>query len=176
MNHINYEIKAKVNPEKQNLIRDYLKKNNAKFIGLDSQTDTYFKVPEGRLKIRKGNIENKLIHYERGDNLNSKKSDVLLIDLKKAQYLEKITRKTHDVLVEVKKQREIYFIDNVKFHIDNVENLGDFIEIEAISEDNSILLEKIKEQCDYYKNKFKIKKSELIKNSYSDMLLNSKIK
>ena len=32
------------------------------------------------------------------------------------------------------KKREIYFIHNVKFHIDNVKNLGTFIEIEAIDE------------------------------------------
>lgn len=174
MNRTNYEIKAKVTSQKQKEIRDYLKNENATFIGKDFQIDTYFKVQKGRLKIRKGNIENKLIYYERDNRLDSKKSEALLIDLNKSKYLENIIKKTHDVLIEVEKNREIYLIENVKFHIDEVRDLGRFIEIEAISEDNRIPLEKIKEQCDYYKNKFKINNSELIKNSYSDMLLNKK--
>jgi predicted adenylyl cyclase CyaB len=171
MKHTNYEIKARTTIQKQDEIRDYLKTQNAKFMGTDHQIDTYFKVPEGRLKIRKGNIENNLIYYERDDGLDSKKSNILLIDLNKSESLEKITRKTHEVLVVVDKQREIYFIDNVKFHIDKVENIGEFIEIEAISENNSLPLEKIEQQCSYYKNIFKIKEEDLIKNSYSDLLL-----
>lgn len=174
MKHTNYEIKAKTTIKKQNEIRDYLNKNNARFIGTDHQIDTYFKVPEGRLKIRKGNIENSLIYYERDDGLDSKKSDIMLIDLNKADYLERITRKTHEILVEVDKQREIYFIGNVKFHLDDVVNLGKFIEVEAISENNSLTEEKIKQQCDNYKNILQIKEKDLIKNSYSDMLLELK--
>jgi len=171
MKHTNYEIKARTSEEKQKDIRNYLVNSATEFSGTDYQTDTYFKVPEGRLKIRKGNIENALIYYERDDGLDSKKSNVLLIDLNKSESLERITRKTHEVLVEVKKKREIYFINNVKFHIDEVENLGEFIEIEAISENDFLTEEKIKQQYDYYKNLFKIKDSDLIKNSYSDMLL-----
>lgn len=171
MKHTNYEIKAKTTIQKQEEIRDYLIKNDAKFIGIDHQIDTYFKVPEGRLKIRKGNIENTLIYYERDDGLDSKKSEILLIDLNKADYLEKITRKTHEILVEVEKQREIYFIDNVKFHLDNVVNLGKFMEIEAISENSFLSIEEIKRQCNFYKDLFRIEEKDLINYSYSDLLL-----
>ena len=171
MKNTNYEIKAQISEEKQRDIRNYLIEFATEFRGIDYQTDTYFKVPEGRLKIRRGNIENKLIYYEREDKLDSKESDVLLVDLHFSENLEDITRKTHDILVEIKKKREIYFIDNVKFLLDDVENLGTFMEIEAISENNFLPLGKIKGQCDYYKDLFKIKESDLIKNSYSDMLL-----
>lgn len=171
MKHTNYEIKARTTIQKQDEIRDFLKKHNAEFRGLDHQIDTYFVVPEGRLKIRKGNIENTLIFYERDDGLDSKKSEVTLIDLNKSESLEKITRKTHNILVEVDKLREIYFIGNVKFHLDNVINLGRFIEIEAISENDSLTQERIKQQCDYYKNLFQIEEKDLISNSYSDMLI-----
>ncbi|HFD33211.1 MAG TPA: CYTH domain-containing protein, partial [Gammaproteobacteria bacterium] len=43
----------------------------------------------------------------------------------------------------VDKQRRIYFIGNVKFHIDEVKGLGSFVEIEAIDEDGNIGLEKL---------------------------------
>ena len=80
----------------------------------------------------------------------------------------------HEVIVTVDKKREIYFIDNVKFHIDEVKDLGNFIEIEAISENDSLPIEKIKEQCSLYKNIFNINDKDLISESYSDMLLNQK--
>jgi len=74
-------------------------------------------------------------------------------------------------LVVVDKQREIYFIDNVKFHIDTVANLGTFIEIEAIDKDDVIGKNKLQEQCQYYLDLFGISAGDLISNSYSDMLL-----
>ena len=171
MNHINYEIKARTTKYKQDKIRKILLQSFAKFIGVDNQIDTYFKIEEGRLKIRKGDIENYLVYYNREDKEDSKQSNVELYPLLKHSYLEKIIRKTHDILVIIDKKREIYFIDNVKFHIDNVQGLGRFIEIEAISENEKIPIEKIKEQCDYYKSLFNIKEENLIKNSYSDMLM-----
>jgi len=171
MKHQNFEIKAKSSEEQQEKIRRILRENNAIFIGVDQQIDTYFKIEEGRLKIRKGDIENYLIYYKRKDKKETKLSEVELYPLLKHSYLEKIIKNSHEVLVEVDKQREIYFIDNVKFHIDIVRFLGRFIEIEAISKENSIPLENLKEQCDYYQKLFNIKSLDLIKNSYSDLLL-----
>ncbi len=171
MKHLNYEIKAKSSEEQQEKVRKILRENNAVFIGVDHQIDTYFKIEEGRLKIRKGDIENYLIYYKRKDKKETKLSEVELYPFLKNSYLEKIIRKTHDVLVEVDKQREIYFIDNIKFHIDVVRFLGKFIEIESISKDDSVPLEKLKKQCENYQKLFNIKSSDLIKNSYSDLLL-----
>lgn len=170
MQHLNLEIKAKASEEHQEQIRNILKQNNAKFIGTDHQIDTYFQIEEGKLKLRKGDIENYLIYYNRAEQKETKLSEVELYPLLKHSYLEKVIRKTHEVLVEVDKHREIYFIDNVKFHIDIVKSLGRFIEIEAISEGTSHSLEELKQQCDYYQKLFNIKHSDLIKNSYSDLL------
>lgn len=170
MSFINYEIKARASKEQQEKIKNFLKKNNAKFIGIDNQVDTYFKTKEGRLKIRNGNIENSLIFYQREDKKNSKQSNIEIYQLPKNSRLEKIIRGTQEILVVVNKKRGIYFIDNVKFHIDNVKELGRFVEIEAMSRSN-IPLKKIKEQCEYYKSAFEIRDEDLIKGSYSDMLL-----
>ncbi len=172
MNHTNIEIKAKSSGQHQNFVREKLRDLNAVYRGTDYQVDTYFKVEEGRrLKIRKGNIENTLIDYERPNKKDSKDSKVKLFHLNGSENLEKITRETHEVLIEVHKKREIYFIENVKFHIDKVKELGRFIEIEAISENNKIPKEKLLEQCNYYKNLFNIKENDLISVSYSDLLL-----
>jgi predicted adenylyl cyclase CyaB len=171
MKHINYEIKARCSKKKQDKIKEILKQNNALFAGTDNQIDTYFKIDRGRLKIRRGNIENSLVYYNRENRKNSKQSNVEMYNLPEDSNLEKLIRDKCDVLVVVDKKRDIYLIDNVKFHIDKVKYLGDFIEIEAKSDNDSISMGSIKKQCNYYKKLFKIQSKTLIKDSYSDMLL-----
>ena len=171
MKHTNIEIKAKSTKEKQNKIREFLKSKSAEFKGTDIQIDTYFKTNDGRLKLREGNIENHLIFYKRENTKDSKESNILLYDSDPKSNLKSILINSLGELVVVKKSREIYFIDNVKFHLDSVEDLGEFVEIEAISENDEIPKEKLIEQCNNYKNKFEISEKDLIKDSYSDMLI-----
>ena len=169
MSHLNIEIKAK--SLELDRIRDILKSNNADFKGIDHQIDTYFKVNSGRLKLREGNIENHLIYYEREDKSGPKKSLVVLYKYNPDQSLKEILTRSLGVLAVVNKLREIYFIDNVKFHLDNVKGLGYFVEIEAIDEDGSIGSEKLHEQCKHYLKLLNISKEDLLENSYSDLVL-----
>ena len=68
---LNVEIKARCNsPEK---IHQILKAQNAEFKGIDHQIDTYFDVPNGRLKLREGNIEEAYKHLRKCEEL--KKGD-----------------------------------------------------------------------------------------------------
>lgn len=76
----------------------------------------------------------------------------------------------------VDKEREIYFVDNIKFHIDTVLNLGTFIEIEAIDETGEIGKEKLLQQCQRYLDVFGIINENLVECSYSDLLLQKGIK
>lgn len=171
MAHVNIEIKARCdNPE---AIRQVLEECSAEFKGVDHQVDTYFNVPKGRLKLRQGNIENSLIFYDRPDTAGPKRADVSLFrtDTPGGAQLRETLTGALDILVVVDKQREIYFIDNVKFHIDTVEGLGHFVEIEAIDESGTLGTEKLRTQCDYYINLFDITDADLINVSYSDLLL-----
>lgn len=141
------------------------------FIGTDSQTDTYFNVKAGRLKLREGNIENSLIHYSRADYAGAKQSDVLLYKHDPDKTLKEILIKTLGIKVVVNKIRRIYFIENVKFHFDEVEGLGPFLEVEAIDKDRTIGKEKLQQQCDHYADFFGIKAEDFLSMSYSDMLM-----
>lgn len=163
------EIKAKC--AEQNRIRDILTSQHPLFKGTDHQIDTYFKVNQGRLKLREGNIENHLIYYERENTATPKKSEVTLFKTEPGSSLKSILTQSLGILVVVDKQREIYFIDNVKFHIDSVKQLGTFIEIEAIDDNGSIRKDKLQEQCQYYLDLFQINPADLISHSYSDLLL-----
>lgn len=165
----NFEIKARCSsPDK---IRAILKSQKAEFKGKDHQIDTYFKINKGRLKLREGTIENNLIHYQRSSQQGPKQSNITLYKITNDKSLKDILIKSLDILVVVDKQREIYFIKNVKFHIDQVKDLGSFVEIEAINKDKTISKKDLLKQCKYYINLLKIKDQDLVSSSYSDLLL-----
>ena len=173
MSHINVEIKASCeDPER---VRGILESNGVDFKGIDHQVDTYFRVSNGRLKLREGDIEQFLIHYDREDKLGPKQSNVTLFSVPPNSTLKDVLVKSLGVLVVVVKQRGIYFIDNVKFHIDQVEQLGSFVEIEAIDVTGSIGKERLMEQCQYYLKLLGINDSHLQAQSYSDLLLSKKV-
>lgn len=169
MSILNFEFKARTT--ELDKLEKKLLQLEPKFIGEDNQTDTYFNVNKGRLKLREGNIENSLIWYERKDTAGAKQSDVLLYQHTPDKTLKDILSKVHGIKVIVIKKRRIYFIDNVKFHFDTIEGLGTFIEVEAIDKDASLGIEKLKEQADKFAEFFDIRKQDFVALSYSDMLI-----
>ena len=170
MSFINIEIKAKCfHPEK---VEAFLLSKGARFVGLDHQKDTYFTVPSGRLKLRQGNIEQSLIFYNRPNQEGPKQSDFSLAKTINGPELEQVLEKALGVKVVVDKHRKIFYIDNVKFHLDEVPGLGSFVEIEAGNlADPSKTIDYLKEQCDHYMKAFEVAEKDLIHHSYSDMLL-----
>ena len=86
MSFLNVEIKARCSDA--SFARNYLLTNNATFKGTDEQTDTYFNVSNGRLKLREGNIENNLICYERTDQAGPKNSHFSLVKVEDAAGLK----------------------------------------------------------------------------------------
>ena len=166
---LNVEIKAVCNDPA--FIRDYLLSHHAEFKGLDEQQDTYFNVAHGRLKLREGNIENNLIYYERNDQHGPKNSQFHLMKVEDAGGMKEVLVKSIGIKVVVKKKREIFYIKNVKFHIDEVPGLGSFVEIEAGNILADLSQEDLMSQCDFYLKELGIKGEDLIDVSYSDMLL-----
>jgi adenylate cyclase, class 2 len=172
MGHVNIEIKARCADAER--VRRILGERGAEFRGVDHQVDTYFTVPRGRLKLRQGNIENSLIFYQRPDQAGPKRADVSLVrtDAAQAAQLHETLTAAMPVLVVVDKRREIYFVGNVKFHIDRVEKLGNFVEIEAIDEHGTIGAEALGRQCREYIALLGITEADMVHGSYSDLLMN----
>jgi len=168
---LNVEIKARCSQPSR--MRDYLEKHKTEFRGVDEQTDTYFNTPRGRLKLREGRIENNLIYYERSNQAGPKDSHFQLVKIPDAAGLKLVLTQSMGVKVVVKKKREIYFIDNVKFHLDEVPGLGSFVEIEASNMHIDLTQSELKAQCDLYMRELGIEQADLIEVSYSDMLLES---
>ncbi len=181
MGSLSLEIKARCSDPGR--IRKILLIRGASFKGLDRQVDTYFRVPSGRLKLREGNIENALIYYKRADQKNSKKCDSLLWRpcehrgqasgncLYPMRSLKQILKTVCGVLTIVDKKREIYFIKNVKFHIDRVKKSGNFVEIEVFDRKKGVGVAKLRKQCEFYQKILGIRAKDLIADSYSDQSL-----
>ena len=173
MKILNYEFKARMKDSKH--IRAALKELRARFIGEDYQRDTYFRVPSGRLKLREGKIENALIFYRRRNLSRARRSDVELVKLAEGNSLGKVLEAALGVRAVVAKRREIYFVGNVKIHLDRVRGLGRFVEVEAIGmsrvRGRKSGVKRIREQARRFQKLFRARRGDIVPQSYSDLIL-----
>lgn len=170
MKHLNFEFKARI--KDLSGARVTLKKLRARSVGTDHQVDTYFKVPSGRLKIREGRIENSLIHYHRSNSARARRSEVELMLLPRRNSVRLILTHALGVLAVVDKRREIYFVGNVKIHLDRVRTLGTFLEVEAMTRTGD--LKKVRAQALKFRKLFAISPHDIVPQSYSDLILSKK--
>ncbi len=102
----------------------------ASFIGHMRQTDTYFRVNDGRLKRREAPGEpDEWIVYERPNVAGPRLSTYMLLSPEQAS--RRYGSLGLKEWLRVVKDRELWMIDNVRIHIDEVEQLGGFLEFEA---------------------------------------------
>lgn len=165
MRNINIEIKAPL--DNHDAIRKTLKANNAQYVGIDFETDTFFNVRNGSLKLREGNVDSKLV-YEDVEIEDNK--DVLLYKTQNNSNLKKILEKSYGIAEIIEKHREVYNIENVSFYIDYVSTKGHFLSVKAIGRNNSHTKEELLEQIYHYIKLLKLENWEFIQNSYTDML------
>lgn len=170
MKILNFEFKARLRDEKR--VRTVLKQVRARRVGTDHQVDTYFHVPSGRLKVREGRIENALIYYLRSNSSRARRSDVDIMLLPPRNSVRAILSGALGVVAAVDKRREIYFVRNVKIHLDRVRGLGKFMEVEAISRTGD--LKKIRAQARSFQKLFGILRSDIVGKSYADLVLAKK--
>jgi len=172
MKIVNYEFKARIKDEQR--VRDALKTLNARSIGTDHQVDTYFRVSAGRLKVREGRIENALIFYRRSNARRARQSAVEMMLLPRRNSLRAILARALATLAVVDKRREIYFVKNVKIHLDRVRQLGKFLEVEAISRTGDV--KKIRSQARHFQQLFGVTAKDIVAESYSDLILAKNLK
>jgi len=166
---VNMEFKARVAGLAD--ARLWLQSQHARFVGTDEQVDVYFRVPEGRLKLRMGHIERALIYYRREENAAIRQSDVWLYPLQDAQTLKQLLAACLGILGEVHKKREIYFIGQTKFHLDEVSGLGFFVEAEVIDDSAIVDKQQMEQLAAYYRDSLHIAADQLVQASYLDLIL-----
>jgi adenylate cyclase class 2 len=168
--HKMVELKARVND--LDFLRKRLSSLDAKYFGTFQQKDIYFRVPEGRLKLRevKGVNTLELIYYERENIAGPKSDEAFTLRVQEPQELKKILRKILTPLTIVEKVREIYQFNGTQIHLDAVKKLGKFIEFERPISDDQQNLEKDRLILEKLMKKLKIDPKNLESLSYSDIL------
>lgn len=165
----NIELKIKVSNFQG--IEKSLKLLGAKYRGVLRQKDTYFNCVRGRLKIREINNKNgELIFYQRPDSAINKLCDYSLVSLDRArlQQLKSILAATAGIKVIVSKRRHLWLLKNTRVHLDQVDKLGKFLELETVLGKTS----KAKGEKEYFEiyRLLKLGRFKKINKSYSDLL------
>ena len=102
-------------------------------LGVQEQVDTYFHCRQGRLKLREIDGQPaQLVCYARPDQLGPKASDYLLVPVSAPQSLKQALTAALGVRGVVRKRREIFMYHNVRIHLDEVADRGNFLEFEAV--------------------------------------------
>ncbi len=165
---VNLEFKARLNSYLK--AKEILEQIGAFPSGVLLQKDTYFKTEKGRLKLReiKGD-ESELIFYERSENSNERWSNYFRLPVSDSELAVTILSKSNNIINIVKKMRELFLYKNCRIHLDEVEQIGTFLEFEIIHSDSE---EESKKYMDYLIKKFQSCLGNSIQGSYSDMMLN----
>ncbi|KAH0556519.1 uncharacterized protein LOC123274911 [Cotesia glomerata] len=168
----NVEIKAFLrNPDSVKAKAEELSSSEPEVI---RQTDTFYIVPHGRLKLRVfDDNSGELIFYERSDTKGPKLSSytkVSFSDKSECDGINDILTKTNGKLGMVKKTRLLYIVGQSRIHIDEVDQLGDFMEIEVVLQDKQDVEvgEKISNNL---MKELGIVQDDLISEAYIDLLL-----
>ncbi len=97
------------------------------------QVDTFFITQKGRLKLRElGPSLGQLVYYERADYEGPKRSDYLISETHDVEGLRQTLTKALGVRGIVRKVRSLYLIGQTRLHLDEVEGLGEFLELEVV--------------------------------------------
>ncbi|MBM4032378.1 MAG: class IV adenylate cyclase [Planctomycetes bacterium] len=133
------------------------------------QVDTYFAVPEGRLKLRVEEPgEAALVRYERADVAGARESLYKVSPVADAAATLAALEAEHGVRRRVEKTRTLYLLENVRTHLDDVAGLGTFVEFEAVmdggrsDEESLALLRRLSDELG-------IGAADLLGESYGDM-------
>ena len=168
--HKMVELKARVDDHE--VLRKKLAALGAEHVGTFHQSDLYFKVPEGRLKLREAKDGNtvELIYYDRENIAGPKSDDAFILRVQEPGDLKKILKKTLTPIIVVDKVRDIYRYRGIQVHLDTVKKLGKFIEFEKQTEDKPETIEKDRLTLQKLMKTLEIDPTNLESLSYSDLI------
>lgn len=135
------------------------------------QEDTFFICPGGRLKLRRlgGCVEAELIYYERPEVTGPKESRYTVHPTADPEGLREVLAAALDIRGVVRKRRAVYLIGQTRVHLDQVEGLGEFVELEVVLEpqqspsDGVVIARTLMERLG-------ILQSQLVDRAYIDLL------
>lgn len=134
------------------------------------QDDTFFPCPNGRLKLRQlAPDHGELIFYRRADRKGPKESFYLRSPTSAPATLRRSLALAYGRAGRVRKHRTLYLVGRSRIHLDRVDGLGHFLEIEVVLEEGEPLEDGIREAHDLLA-KLGVEPAQLIEGAYVDML------
>jgi predicted adenylyl cyclase CyaB len=134
------------------------------------QEDTFFVTPQGRLKLRVLGRDNaQLIYYTRADQNGPKRSDYHIFQTNDPENLKTTLTLAYGVRGVVRKTRYLYLIGQTRVHLDDVDGLGQFMELEVVmrpdqSDGNGQAI------AEDLMKKLGIDESDLLEGAYMDLI------
>ena len=135
------------------------------------QCDTFFRVPAGKLKLREEGSSAWLIFYGRQDSRNLQLSSYEIVPIAEPEKFHQMMTQALGTIATVKKTRILMMRDHIRLHLDRVESLGEFGEIEAVL-DEHIDAEGSRPGVDELLRVLGVSPAHLIEKSYFEMLRN----
>jgi adenylate cyclase, class 2 len=126
-------IEIKLRYEELSAVRRWALNAGARDAGVLVQTDTFYRSARGRLKLR--DIEHdhaELIWYDRADLAGVKQSDYIVTPVADVASMHAALDRAAGTRGQVRKRRELLLWRNVRIHLDDVEGLGRFVELESV--------------------------------------------
>ena len=165
----NVELKA-TDPDPERSLRIALDLG-AEDRGVLVQRDTYFRVPEGRLKLREetpgGAV---LIQYARDDRPEARESRYRITPVEDPETLRRSLEEALGTLVVVDKERRLLLWEGVRIHLDTVRGLGCFLELEGVAPEDSDLSGE-HDRVAQLSEALGLDGSRILADSYSDRVL-----
>ncbi|QUY45950.1 class IV adenylate cyclase (plasmid) [Acaryochloris sp. 'Moss Beach'] len=135
------------------------------------QDDTFFQCENGRLKLRSlSKTEGKLIFYRRQDQPGPKESFYLISPTSSPDSLREALTLAYGQAGRVRKVRTLFLVGRTRVHLDKVEGLGHFLELEVILAEGELPETGI-EEAHLLMDKLGIEQSQLIDRAYVDLLI-----
>jgi homotetrameric cytidine deaminase len=134
------------------------------------QRDTYFAAPAGRLKLREqepGGAE--LIAYERADEAAARESRYRIAPVAEPAAVREALDAALGTTVVVDKRRRLLLWEGVRIHLDTVEGLGAFVELEGVAAEGSDLSAEA-ERVARLRAELGIADDDLLATGYADLL------
>jgi predicted adenylyl cyclase CyaB len=133
------------------------------------QEDTFFQAPRGRLKLRvpdPGRAE--LIYYERADESGPRRSIYFVAPVGDAMALKRVLENSLGIRGVVRKKRELFLAADTRIHIDEVESLGHFLELEVMLSGGDEAAGRAR--CGELMRALGVDDADLVDRAYIDML------
>jgi len=164
----NIEIKARI--EDWDRLRRVAAELSDRPVEIIDQLDTFFACPRGRLKLRYLSPERgELIIYEREDRPDSKASRYLITATAEPDQLREVLTRAFGVVGTVRKRRYLYIVGQTRIHLDEIVELGKFLELEVVLRQDQPSAEGEKIAADLME-KLGVKRKHLIAGAYVDMM------